>query len=149
MKIAIHPDKLGLQSYSEKWREFLEERNVEVKYVNLWEQNLIDQIEMCDGVMWRWNQAESNKAAFKILTSIEKCLNIPTYPSFNSSWHYDDKISQSYLFKSLKVPIPETWIFWHKEDALNWIENTSFPKVFKLSGGAASNNVVLVQKKKQ
>lgn len=149
IKIAIHPDKYRNQSYSNKWKHFLEERNVEVKDVNLWKQDAIEQIRGCDGVMWRWNQTESNKAALKILTSIEKYQKILTFPSSTSTWHYDDKVSQKYILISINAPIPDTWIFWNKEDALNWAENTSFPKVFKLSSGASSNNVILAKDKKQ
>ena len=35
MLIAIHPDKIGSVSYSEKWVEFLRKRNIEVKWVDL------------------------------------------------------------------------------------------------------------------
>ncbi len=149
MKIAIHPDKFKIQSYSDKWKQFLKERNVEVKDVNLWEHDSIEKVKDCDGVMWRWNQSEPDKAAIKILTSIEKYLKIPTFPSTNSTWHYDDKVSQKYVFAATDTPTPETWVFWHKEDALKWVEEASFPKVFKLSAGASSNNVILVKDKQQ
>jgi hypothetical protein len=46
-------------------------------------------------------------------------------------------------------PVVESWIFWSKKEALNWIENAVFPLIFKLKGGAGSRNVVLVKTKSQ
>jgi hypothetical protein len=40
-----------------------------------------------------------------------------------------------------------THIFYHKEDALQWIESTTFPKVFKLRCGSGSANVKLAENK--
>jgi hypothetical protein len=42
-----------------------------------------------------------------------------------------------------------TWVFYDKETAYKWIKNTDFPKVFKLRGGASSENVQLVKTKNQ
>jgi len=57
MKVAIHPDKIVLknyvESYSDKWAEFLQNRNIKIKWANLYEQNAIEQVKDCDGVMWR------------------------------------------------------------------------------------------------
>ena len=40
-------------------------------------------------------------------------------------------------------------MFYEKEEAYKWIESTTFPKVFKLRGGAGSTNVKLVRSKSQ
>jgi len=40
-----------------------------------------------------------------------------------------------------------SYVFYNKKEALKWIANTTFPKVFKLRGGAGSNNVKLVKNK--
>jgi glutathione synthase/RimK-type ligase-like ATP-grasp enzyme len=40
-------------------------------------------------------------------------------------------------------------VFYIKKDALKWIDKTSFPKVFKLRGGAGATNVKLVKSKSE
>ena len=67
------------------------------------------------------------------------------FSRFNTCWHYDDKIRQYYLLKSLGFPIIESYIFWEKEHALEWAEKAAYPVVFKLKKGASSDNVILIK----
>ena len=148
MKIAIHPDKIGSESYSEKWAEFLRKRNIEVKWVDLTAVDALEQVKDCDGLMWRTAHTPNDKQlAKRILYAIEKYLNIPVFPDHNTYWHYDDKIAQYYIMQAAGIPTPQTWIFWDKNTALNWAKNTKYPKVFKLSAGAGSSNVLKVSSK--
>src|SRR5574341_2384471 len=145
MTIAIHPDNDGSESYSEKWAKFLEERNVEVEWVDLTKVNALEQVKGYDGVMWRWVHSPHDKIkAPKILYTIENYLGIPVYPNHNTCWHYDNKVAQYYMLRAAGVPLPQTWIFWDKNSAFEWAKKTEYPKVFKLSAGAASSNVIKV-----
>ncbi|MDZ7775701.1 MAG: hypothetical protein U5L09_08955 [Bacteroidales bacterium] len=71
------------------------------------------------------------------------------FPDFNTSWHFDDKVGQKYLLESIGAPIVPSYVFYSKKEALDWAHNTTFPKVFKLRGGAGSSNVKLIEKRKQ
>ena len=71
------------------------------------------------------------------------------FPDVDTSWHFDDKIGQKYLFEAMGLPLVKSYIFYSKKDALAWINTTSFPKVFKLRGGAGSINVKLVKTQKK
>lgn len=145
MKIAIHPDKIGSGSYSEKWAEFLKKKYIEVKWVDLTAIDALEQVKGCDGVMWRTAHTPNDKQlAKRILYTIEKYLNIPVFPDHNTYWHYDDKIAQYYMLRAAGIPTPQTWIFWDKDAARNWAKKTEYPKVFKLSAGAGSSNVIKV-----
>lgn len=53
MIIGIHPDKVGQESYSDKWIELLLAQGVEVKTLNLLAIDALDQARKCDGIMWR------------------------------------------------------------------------------------------------
>ena len=72
---------------------------------------------------------------------------IRVFPDFNSCWHCDDKLGQKYLLESIGAPIVPTYIFYSRDEALNWIKDATFPIVFKLRGGAGSENVRLVRSK--
>lgn len=146
MIVAIHPDRAWGAPYSDKWTESLCSRGVEVRVVDLLRGDFLAQVRGCDGVMWRWGHVEQEKQSAKqILYAIEHCLGIPVFPNSRTSWHFDHKIPQWYLLKSLGAPLPETWIFWDYQSALSWARSASYPVVFKLSVGAGSSNVVKVK----
>lgn len=71
------------------------------------------------------------------------------FPDFNTNWHFDDKLGQKYLFEKVEETLAaaEAFVFYTKKEALEWIGKTSFPKVFKLRGGAGSSNVKLAKDK--
>jgi len=71
------------------------------------------------------------------------------FPDFYTTWHFDDKVGQKYLFESIDAPFVPSYVFYTKTEALKWIEATTFPKVFKLRGGASSANVELIKTKKE
>ncbi|MEQ8704186.1 MAG: hypothetical protein RIC19_09720 [Phaeodactylibacter sp.] len=72
-----------------------------------------------------------------------------TFPDFHTAWHFDDKVGQKYLFEGINAPLVPSYVFYDKASALAWTEETDFPKVFKLRGGAGSANVKLVKTKAQ
>lgn len=148
--IGIHPDKIGEESYSNKWIEFLLAHGVKTNILDLLAPDAMEQVSKCDGIMWRWAHTPSHKQSAKvILYSIEHYLKIPVYPDTPTSWHYDEKVAQYYLFKSLDIQIPNSWVFWDHKQALKWAETTKYPVVWKLSSGAGSSNVLKVKNKKE
>lgn len=147
MKIAIH-DTPG--SYSDIWIRFCKENNLEYKIVNCYKYDIIEQLSDCNGLMWHWNQNDYKVALFaKQLTfSLEK-MGIKVFPDTNTAWHHDDKVGQKYLMEAINAPFVDSYIFYNKQTALQWIRNVEFPIVFKLRGGASSVNVSLVNNAKQ
>jgi glutathione synthase/RimK-type ligase-like ATP-grasp enzyme len=145
MIIGIHPDRIGTESYSDKWREFLHARDVEVKTLDLLAPDPLEQARTCDGIMWRWaHHPQDKQSAQRILHIIEHYLKIPVYPDLHTSWHYDEKVAQFYLLSTLNAPVPKTWLFWDLDQALEWAKTAPYPVVFKLSPGAGSSNVLKV-----
>jgi glutathione synthase/RimK-type ligase-like ATP-grasp enzyme len=150
MIIGIHPDRIGEESYSEKWAEFLLARGAEVRTLNLLAPDALEQARQCDGVMWRWaHNPQDKQSAQRILYTIEHYLGIPVYPDSPSAWHYDEKVAQFYLLQALRAPMPQTWLFWHRDQALAWARAAPYPVVFKLSPGASSANVIKVDTEAQ
>jgi hypothetical protein len=62
-------------------------------------------------------------------------------------WHFDDKVGQKYLLEAIDAPLVGSYVFYSRNEALDWVENTVFPKVFKLRGGGGSSNVILAKTK--
>ena len=147
MKIFIHHQP---GTYSDRWIKYCIDRKIPYKIVNCWHTDIMHQLEDCEILIWHWslNDHRTSLAARQLTASMQK-KGIHVFPDINNSWHYDDKVGQKYLLEAIKAPFVNAYVFYSKDDALRWIENTTFPKVFKLKGGAGSSNVRLVKNKKQ
>jgi len=146
-KIAIHK-RVG--SFSDRWIEYCLQNTIDFKIVNCYEDDILEQLKDCEGLLWHWQHNDSKAILFaKQLIYLLELSGKKVFPNTRTIWHFDDKICQKYIFESIKAPLPKTILFFDKEKALNWAAATEFPKVFKLRRGAGSNNVLLVKDKNQ
>lgn len=147
MKIAIH-HRQG--SFSDRWIDYCKEKGIDYKIVNAYDSNIIEQIKDCNAFMWHHHHANSKDVLFakQLIYSLETA-GIKCFPNFKTTWHFDDKVGQKYLLEATGAPFVPSYVFYSKKEALNWITQTKFPKVFKLRGGAGSKNVMLVRDKKE
>lgn len=147
LKIAIHNSKIG---FHPRWIEYCESNNIEYKIVDCYANDIIQQLEDCDALMWHFHQGSmrDNLIAKQILFALDHSGFI-VFPNFKTSWHFDDKIGQKYLFEAIGAPLVPSYLFFDKLIALKWAKQTTFPKVFKLRGGAGSQNVKLIKDLKQ
>ncbi len=141
--IAIHDSK---ESFSERWIKYCEDNNIPFKTVNCYSNTIIEELKNCDALLWHHNHAFPKDQLFakQLLFSLEQSGKV-VFPNFNTSWHFDDKLAQKYLFEANNIKCVKTYVFYQKEDALRWIRNTTMPKVLKLRRGAGSGNVFLVK----
>lgn len=145
MKIAIHKRET---SYSDDWIEYCEKNNCEYKIVNCYDNDIMMQIKDCDALFWHYHHAipQDILVAQQVLFSAEAAGKY-IFPDFHTMWHFDDKIGQKYLLEVAGVPFVPSYVFYSKTEALQWVEKSTFPKVFKLRSGAGSHNVKLVKTK--
>lgn len=145
--IAIHND-LRKHLFHYLWIEYCKQKNIAYKLVDCFDSDIINQLADCSCLMWHYNQSSSIDIvmAKPLLFSLEQS-GFKVFPDFNTAWHFDDKIGQKYLLESLQIDLVKTWVFYDTKTALSWINQTTFPKVFKLRGGAGSQNVQLVKTK--
>jgi glutathione synthase/RimK-type ligase-like ATP-grasp enzyme len=142
MKIAIQNSKIG---FHPRWIKYCESNNIAYKIVDCYANDIIEQLKDCDALMWQFHHfnPKDNLIAKQILFALEHTGFI-VFPSFKTSWHFDDKIGQKYLFESIDAPLVPSYLFFDRINALHWANQSAFPKVFKLRGGAGSNNVKLI-----
>lgn len=147
--IAIHND-LKKSSFQHLWIDYCKENAISYKLVNAYSSDIIDELKGCTAFMWHHYQADARDLvmAKSLLFSLEQS-GMRVFPDFNTAWHFDDKVGQKYLLEALQIDLVKTWVFYDTETAKQWIEQTSFPKVFKLRGGAGSQNVQLVHAAKE
>lgn len=141
--IAIQPSK---NSFSERWIPYCKEKGIAYKLVDCYANNIIQQLEDCSALMWHHHHGNQRDIVFarQLLFAAEQS-GMKVFPDFNTSWHFDDKLGQKYLFEKMGIEAAPAFVFYTKKDALEWIETAAFPKVFKLRGGAGSSNVKLAK----
>jgi len=141
MRIAIH-HRPG--SFSDRWIEYCKKQGIEYKIVNAYDSGIVMQLNDCDAFMWHHHQSNMADTLFanQLIYSLE-AKGIRCFPDFNTTWHFDDKVGQKYLLEAIDAPLVPSYVFYSKKKALDWISTTSFPKVFKLRGGAGAVNVSL------
>ena len=137
-------------SFSDRWIAYCEKNNIPFKAVDCSSTDIIDQLEGITHLMWHWSLAEYQGLIYgrQLVRAIEE-RGIRVFPSSEDCWHYDDKIAQKYLFEALDLPLVPSYVFYHKDKVLRWAGEASYPKVFKLRGGAGSVNVSLVYSEAQ
>ena len=142
IKIAIH-HRPG--SFSDRWISCCDEKQITYSLVNCYAGNIVKQLKDFDVLLWHWHQDDVKAILFarQLIMSLVN-TDIKVFPDINTCWHFDDKVGQKYLLESINAPLVPSYVFYDKDQALDWINKASFPKVFKLRGGAASQNVRLV-----
>jgi len=151
LSIAIHHvENVHKDSYSRRWIEYLKNTDIKAVILDFRQADIINQVKGCDGVMWHWiHMPDEKQAAPKILDAIEEGLGTSVFPNRETRWHYDEKVSQHYFLESIDAPKIRSWVFWDKEEALEFTKTAKFPLVFKLSVGAGSSNVLKLDQYKE
>jgi glutathione synthase/RimK-type ligase-like ATP-grasp enzyme len=67
------------------------------------------------------------------------------YPSLQEIYVYENKRYLSYWLKAKAVPHPETHVFYHQDEAMQFVRSARLPLVAKLNIGASGNGVVILK----
>lgn len=146
--------KIGIQrlpsTFSRTFIEYCEGNNIPFKLIDVYKNDVIHQLKDCDAFIWHTNHLSKKdyQVAKRLLTAVEHSGKV-CFPSIYENWHYDDKIAQKYLLEAIDAPLIPSYVFYEEQEALKWAANTSWPKVFKLTGGAGSSNVKLIHSEKE
>jgi len=150
MKVGIYKQHLGgfHPAYLRRYEQILNFNGIECIWLEASRRDFWEKVTKLDLFIYQWEHYDRPKQiAQAIIPIIEYEMKIPCFPNWATSWHYDDKIKQYYLLKQYGFPMIESYIYWEKDEAFRWLESAQMPVVFKLKGGAASNNVILVEDK--
>jgi glutathione synthase/RimK-type ligase-like ATP-grasp enzyme len=118
--------------------------------VELGDPSFWDTVSKADLFVFRYGHYDTDhQKAQTLIPLLERQLQIKCFPNVTTCWHYDDKIRQYYLMRNAGFPMTDSYIFWERAQALAWLAAAPLPVVFKLKGGAGSNNVLLVRSRGQ
>ena len=145
--IAIHNSPRG---FHPRWIDYCERQGIRYRLVNCYASDIIQQLDGCKALMWHYGQSHPKDIliARQILFALEHA-GLEVFPDFRTAWHFDDKVAQKYLFEALGVSAVPAHVFVEKKAALEWVQQTEFPKVFKLRRGAGSAGVRLVKSRSE
>ena len=134
-----------LCSYSEKYREIFIKNKIPFTLIDPNSESLLADIKKCTHILFRHSQGDTDIIIYENIFNIAfKSYKIKCYPNLETYWLYENKIREYYLLKSHNFPIIDSHIFWNYVHAEAFIKKTQFPIVAKLSKGASSSNVVIV-----
>ncbi|WP_294142902.1 hypothetical protein [uncultured Sanguibacteroides sp.] len=151
MKLGILKSFKELAPLVDSYRDACEYLKVDYVILDLFADGWIEKIRQSgvDGVLVRVKgNIQEHKSCFdERLSIIEEDLGIPTYPSRKELFLYENKRMYAYFLDTYKYPHPQTYVFYNKKQALEFVENTKYPIVFKTNGGASGSGVEIVTRK--
>lgn len=150
MLVGIHKEPYGkFSKFLKKYEEILDYNGIDHIRLDASQADFWEKVRTLDLFIFRWKHFDTDRQiAHTIIPVIEKEMGTKCFPDWKTCWHYDDKIKEYYLLKQHGFPVIDSYIFWEKKAALDWLKTAKFPVVFKLKGGAGSTNVILVEDKK-
>ena len=145
-KIAIQPDLLPQNSFSDRWIPRLKELGHDVRLVMVSDLHFLEQVSECDGFLWWFPPLPRAREVGKIvMPALSHAANVMVHPDLRSCWHFDDKLAQAYLLQAAGVATPKTQVFWRYDRAVEFFRNATYPLVTKLRSGVRSENVMLLR----
>jgi glutathione synthase/RimK-type ligase-like ATP-grasp enzyme len=139
-----------LCSFSEKYKEILIRNDIQFELIDPNSDSLLEDIQKCSHLLFRHSQGDTDKLMYEAIFNIaQNVLNIRCWPNYETYWPYEDKIKEYYLLKSHNFPIVDSHVFWNYEHAELFLKKSTFPVIAKLSKGASSSNVIIVNSIKE
>lgn len=149
MRVAIHKnDEVFTHSglWTAEWESHCLSNAIEYDVFDFFELGALNRIADYDCALWHFGNYSLQEMLFarSILSSMEG-LGVRVFPDYATSWHFDDKVAQSFLLQSIDAPIPDWKLFVTERSCLQWLESEAkFPIVAKLRNGSGSTNVRLL-----
>jgi len=150
MRIAIcKNDKIfdHSGSWANTWIEYCQKAGIEYDIIDCYQPDIVEKLGGFDCLLWHINNYVLQDMMFaRSILYVASNMGLKIFPDYKTSWHFDDKIAESYLLQSIGAPVPKTWTFFLQEDCISWLKNKAeYPLVAKLRCGAGSNNVKLLK----
>ena len=76
---------------------------------------------------------------------LSEVMGKSVFPSFKETFIYENKRMLSSFLKGAEIPMPETFVFYNKKEALDFAEKTQYPIVGKTGIGASGTGVRIIR----
>lgn len=136
-------------SWNFPWIDYCKKLKHNYTILNPFKNEILEDIEKVDIVLWHFSGY--NYTEMLIARSIlyaSRNMGKIVYPDFNDSWHFDDKVAETYLLQSVKAPMPKSFMFYSLAAINNFTINfNNYPIIAKLRNGSGSHNVKKIKSK--
>lgn len=153
MRILVHGKENSVvhsTSWAPVWAEYCKEKNIEYKIVDLFSNDPSKILKGYDCLLWHFgNYVYADMLEARSILYTAKHLGLKIFPDFNDSWHFDDKVAETYILKAINAPIPQSHILYDMETLKKSLKDLEFPIVAKLRTGSGSHNVKLIKGESQ
>lgn len=137
-------EDLGLvreRDYCPKYERFLKNNNISYGFYNPLLSNWIEEAKKFNLIVWHTSSDPSTQEIAEGKIHLLEKMGVTCFPSFNEVWSYENKIRANYLYELYGLPSIPTFISHSKEEALEYLNKTSFPIISKISTGSSSYGV--------
>jgi glutathione synthase/RimK-type ligase-like ATP-grasp enzyme len=136
--------------FAARWLPYAERCGFHLRQVNGYHSDIIAQLQGCDAFFWQLNQDVLGDLEYArgILLAVQ-AQGLSVFPDHHTCWHFDDKVAQKYLLEAAGAPMAETWVFYSRAEAMDFLECADYPLIFKLRRGAGSLNVHMVKGRRE
>jgi glutathione synthase/RimK-type ligase-like ATP-grasp enzyme len=119
--------------------------------VDLFSHDWVRNAGSVDALIWNpWFMGPVSASFFKEkIYFLQNVAGLRIMPNWESVWHFESKVAQSYLLDSLDVPRPRTIVSFEREDAAAAVQELGLPVVAKKSFGSSGENVLLLRTQRQ
>ena len=148
-RVAIHKnDKVFKHSslWDSVWIAYCKKNNIPFDVIDCYHPDTVQVLKDYNYLLWHLGSFTANSFYMGMATmNVARGLGVSVFPNYETAWHFDDKISEAMLLKSVKAPMPKSWAFFVLDECMDWLNRfDQFPLVAKLKCGSGSNNVKLL-----
>ena len=139
--LAIHD---GI-AWNAKWIAHCRAQGIPHRVVDCLRTDIMEQLRDCWGLMWLFHHmAPAHILMARAVLNAASAAGLRVFPDHQTCAHFDDKLAQKYVFDALALPVPATWVFFDRQEAMDFVDSCALPVVGKLRRGAGSYNVRLL-----
>lgn len=129
------------------WIEYCKENHIPYEIVDCYHYDIVSQLSRYSALLWNFSHfVIADQLEARNILNVASAKGLVTFPDYNTAWHFDDKVAESYALQAVSAPIPQAWMFYDYKDCEKWLKTEAeYPIVAKLRCGSGSNNVKLLK----
>ena len=137
--------------WTDEWIAYCEKNSIPYETVDCYHYDIISKLPRYSALLWNFsNFVISDLMEARNILNIASAKGLAVFPDYNTSWHFDDKIAETYALQSVSAPIPKAWVFYDYGECVGWLKaGAEYPLVAKLRCGSGANNVKLLKNRRQ
>lgn len=144
---------LDLFRYHKNYIQACRELGVSYKVLDIMSSSWVGEVEDsgCDAfLVWPSAALTIWKDMFDDrLQIMETSMNKIVYPTYRETWLYENKRRAHDWLTTKRIPHPRTWVFYRREEAIDFVRHADLPLVLKASTGASGKGVYILRERRK